>query len=105
MLAPLNRGEYADLAPAQIWARELDEGRYHCSVSTMYWILRENGQAGERRQQARHPANVKPELLATGPNQVWSWDVTRAAVAREGQVLPPVRDARCRRSKSYARST
>ncbi len=77
MLALLDREEYADLAPAQVWARELDEGRYHCSVSTMYRILREHGQAGERRRQARHPANAKPELAATGPNQVWSWDATR----------------------------
>ena len=77
MLALLDHAEYADLAPAQIWARELDEGRYHASVSTMYRILRENGQVGERRRQARHPANVKPELVASGPNQVWSWDVTR----------------------------
>ncbi len=77
MLALLNAEENADLAPAQLYARELDEGRYHCSVSTMYRILREHGQAGERRRQAGHPANVKPELVATGPNHVWSWDVTR----------------------------
>jgi transposase InsO family protein len=77
VLALLNRPQYADLPPAQIWARELDEGRYHCSISTMYRILRAAGQSGERRRQATHPAKVKPELLATGPSQVWSWDITR----------------------------
>lgn len=84
MLALLNRPEYADLAPAQVWARELDEGRYHCSISTMYRILREHGQSGERRRQSRHPANVKPELMATGPNHVWSWDVTRLRSPAKG---------------------
>jgi putative transposase len=85
VLALLNDQANADLAPAQIWARELDEGRYHCSISTMYRILRENNQVGERRRQARHPANVKPELQATGPNQVWSWDVTRLRSHTRGQ--------------------
>jgi transposase InsO family protein len=84
ILALLNKPEHADLAPAQVYARELDEGRYHCSVSTMYRILREHGQAGERRRQATHPANVKPELQATGPNQVWSWDVTRLRSPTKG---------------------
>jgi putative transposase len=84
VLALLNNPGYADLAPAQIWARELDEGRYHCSVSTMYRILREHGQAGERRRQAKHPSNVKPELQATGPNQVWSWDATRLRSTTKG---------------------
>ncbi len=77
MLGILNAPGYADLAPAQIWARELDEGRYHCSVATMYRILREARQSGERRRQATHPAKKKPELMADGPDQVWSWDVTR----------------------------
>jgi transposase InsO family protein len=84
VLALLNAAEHADLAPAQIWARELDSGRYHCSISTMYRILREHDQVGERRRQARHPANVKPELQATGPNQVWSWDVTRLRSGNKG---------------------
>jgi transposase InsO family protein len=73
----LNQPRYADLAPAQVWARELDEGRYWCSQSTMYRILREHGQAGERRAQARHPARRKPELIADAPNVVWSWDITK----------------------------
>jgi transposase InsO family protein len=73
----LNSPAYADLAPAQVWARELDEGRYWCSPSTMYRILRERGQVGDRRAQATHPARTKPELMADAPNIVWSWDITK----------------------------
>jgi transposase InsO family protein len=73
----LNSPQYADLAPAQVWARELDEGRWWCSESTMYRILRAAGQSGERRAQATHPARTKPELVAHTPNQVWSWDITK----------------------------
>ncbi|MEU2920051.1 IS3 family transposase [Streptomyces sp. NPDC007057] len=73
----MNRPEYADLAPAQIWARELDAGRYHCSERTMYRILKEAGQSGDRRRQATHPAKTVPELVATAPSQVFSWDITR----------------------------
>jgi putative transposase len=60
-----------------VWARELDEGRWWCSQSTMYRILRAAGQSGERRNQATHPARTKPELVADAPNQVWSWDITK----------------------------
>jgi putative transposase len=55
----------------------LDEGVYYCSIRTMYRILEQNGEVHERRQQLRHPAYQKPELLAEGPNQVWSWDITK----------------------------
>jgi putative transposase len=67
---------YADLAIPQVWARELDEGRYLCSMSTMYRIARAAGQVSERRRHATHPPRVRPELVARGPNQVWSWDIT-----------------------------
>ncbi|KAA2248900.1 IS3 family transposase [Solihabitans fulvus] len=73
----LNRPDYVNLAPAQVWARELDAGRYWCSESTMYRILRDAGQTGERRRQATHPPKVKPELMADAPSQVWSWDITK----------------------------
>jgi transposase InsO family protein len=73
----LNQPRYVDLAPAQVWARELDEGNWWCSPSTMYRILRAAGQNGERRRQATHPAHVKPELVADAPNRVWSWDITK----------------------------
>ena len=68
---------FADKAVAQVWATLLDEGVYLCSQSTMHRVLREHGGAGERRRQATHPARVRPELLATRPGQVWSWDITK----------------------------
>lgn len=69
--------EYVDLAPAEIFFRELDAGRYACSIRTMYRILKEKKAVGERRPQRRHVEYQKPELLATAPNQVWSLDITR----------------------------
>jgi putative transposase len=76
VLAVLNASGYADLAIPQVWARELDQGRYWCSMSTMYRIARAAGQSRERRRLATHPPRVRPELVATGPSQVWSWDIT-----------------------------
>jgi putative transposase len=75
----LNSERFCDLAPAQVWAILLDEGRYLCSESTMDRILRARHQDRERRRHARHPAHVKPELVADGANQVWSWDITKIA--------------------------
>ena len=72
----LNSDRFCDLAPRQVYGILLDEGAYHCSVSTMYRILNEHGEAKERRRQRVHPHYTRPELLATGPNQVWSWDIT-----------------------------
>ena len=69
--------EFCDLAPAQIWARLLDDGRYMCSIRTMYRIMAAAGETGERRRQRTHPARKRPELLATRPNEVWSWDITK----------------------------
>ena len=68
---------FADCAPPSIYATLLDEGIYLGSVRTMYRLLAADGQARERRNQLTHPAYFKPELLATGPNQVWSWDITK----------------------------
>ena len=73
----LNSERFQDLAPREIYAALLDEERYLCSISTMYRILAEHAEVRERRNQLRHPAYHKPELLATGPNQVWSWDITK----------------------------
>jgi putative transposase len=73
----LHAPRFADQAPAEIYATLLDEGVYYCSIRTMYRILEQNGEVHERRQQLRHPAYQKPELLAEGPNQVWSWDITK----------------------------
>lgn len=75
----LNSERFCDKAPAQVWATLLDEGTYLASISTMYRLLRERAQVKERRAQARRPASVKPELVATGPNEVWSWDITKLA--------------------------
>jgi putative transposase len=72
----LRSPRFADLAPAEIYATLLDEGIYHCSISTMYRILAENSEVRKRRRQLRHPAYTKPELLAVAPNQVWSWDIS-----------------------------
>ncbi len=66
-----------DKAPTEVYATLLDEGTYHCSVRTMYRILEDAGEVRERRDQARHPHYKAPELLATAPNQVWSWDITK----------------------------
>ena len=68
---------FADQAPAEIYASLLDEGVYHCSIRTMYRVLGQNDEIRERRKQLRHPVYQKPELLAEGPNQVWSWDITK----------------------------
>jgi transposase InsO family protein len=73
----LRMPHFVDLAPAEIYARLLDQGTYHCSIRTMYRILNENGEVRDRRRQARHPVYTKPELLADSPNQVWSWDITK----------------------------
>lgn len=77
VLGTLTSDRFVDLAPLQIYAQLLDEGVYLCSVSTMYRVLAENGQVRERRRLARHPAKVCPELVATAPRQVYSWDITK----------------------------
>jgi putative transposase len=77
VLAVLRHDDFVDKAPAQVWATLLDEGQYLCSEATMYRLLRQHGEVRERRAQATHPAKVKPELVATAPGQVWSWDITK----------------------------
>jgi putative transposase len=77
VLGVLNAKRFADVAPPEAYATLLGEGTYHCSTRTMYRVLERHGQLRERRDQLRHPPATKPELLATGPNQVWSWDITK----------------------------
>ncbi len=77
VLALLHEQRFVDLAPAEVYASLLDEGRFVCSLRTMHRILAANRQVRERRNVLRHPEHKKPELLATGPNQVWSWDITK----------------------------
>ncbi len=73
----LNSQRFQDSAPRQVYATLLDEGQYLCSWRTMYRILDANDEVRERRNQLRHPNYVKPELLATKPNELWSWDITK----------------------------
>ena len=80
----LNSERFQDLAPREVYAELLDQERYLCSISTMYRILAQHPQVRERRNQLRHPAYHKPELLATGPNQVWSWDITKLRSPSKG---------------------
>jgi putative transposase len=77
ILDVLHSERFVDLAPAEVWAILLDEGIYLGSQSTFYRLLRQAGETRERRRQASHPAAVKPELAASGPNQVYSWDITK----------------------------
>ncbi len=72
----LHSPRFVNRAPATIMATLLDEGQYLCSVRTMYRILGSLDEIRERRAIARRPAYKKPELLATAPNQVWSWDIS-----------------------------
>ena len=76
--AVLNSERFCDSSPRQVYATLLDEeGVYLCHWRTMYRVLGEHDEVRERRRQRRHPKRVKPELRATGPNQVWSWDITQ----------------------------
>lgn len=77
VLGVLHCERFVDRSPAQVWATLLDEGRYLCSERTMYRLLAERGEVRERRDQLAHPAYSKPELLATQPNELWSWDITK----------------------------
>ena len=81
VLDVLNSKPFADKPPAEVFATLLGEQTYLCSVRTMYRVLASAKQVRERRNQLRHPAYKKPELLATGPNQVWSWDITKLKAA------------------------
>ena len=87
VLETLNVDAYADLAPAQVHAKLLDAGIYLASPRTMYRILAAEDQVGERRNLRRHPHHAKPELVATAPNQVWSWDITKLLTVAKGCYL------------------
>jgi putative transposase len=77
VLDVLHSEPFADKAPAEIYATLLDQKRYLCSIRTMYRILEDQQEVRERRDQLRRPNYPKPQLVATGPNQVWSWDITK----------------------------
>jgi putative transposase len=77
VLEVLHGDRFVDRPPTEVYASLLDEGRYLCSIRTMYRILAGAAEVRERRDQLRHPNYKAPELIATGPNQVWSWDITK----------------------------
>jgi len=89
VLAVLHSERFADHAPAEVYATLLDEGPYHCSPRPRSRVLAAAAEVRERRNQLRHPAYQKPERLATGPNQVSSWAITK--------LLGPVKWASCYR--------
>src|SRR6476659_8301373 len=93
ILAVLDAPRFVDLPPMQIWTMLLDEGTYLCSISTLYRILADHAQLVERRRIARHPARTVPELVATGPGQVYTWDITKLAGPAKG-ILRRLRDDR-----------
>jgi putative transposase len=77
VLDVLHGERFVDQSPAEVYATLLEEQTYLCSPRTMYRLLADAGEVRERRDQARHPAYTKPELVATRPNQIWSWDITK----------------------------
>jgi len=77
VLAHLHGERFQDRSPAAVYATLLDEGEYLCSIRSMYRLLERRGESRERRDQLTHPPYQKPELLATAPNQLWSWDITK----------------------------
>jgi putative transposase len=77
VLEVLHEPRFVDKAPTEVYATLLDEGRYLCSVRTMYRILAEDDEVRERRNVLRHANHPRPELLATRPNELWSWDITK----------------------------
>jgi putative transposase len=85
LLEVLRSARFCDLAPAQVWAILIDEGRYLGSISTMYRVLRGVGEIRERRAQAAHPSRARPELMADRPNLCWSWDITKLRGPDKGQ--------------------
>lgn len=77
VLSVLHSERFQDAAPHQVYATLLDEGVYHCSIRTMYRLLAQHNEVRERRNITWRKNNTRPELLAKGPNQVWSWDITK----------------------------
>ena len=87
VLDALHSERFGNRAPTEVYATLLDEGVYLASPRTMYRILAGNREVRERRNQLRHPMYAKPELLATGPNQVWTWDITKLLGRRSGRTI------------------
>ena len=77
ILAVLNHPRFCDMTPREVWATLADEGQVPCSIRTMYRILEKEKAVRDRRNCAKHKNHLKPVLRATGPNQVWAWDITK----------------------------
>lgn len=88
VLETLHEERFMDRAPAAVYATLLEEGRYLCSIRTMYRVLKAAGEVNERRPQRRHPHREPPQLMATSPNQVWTWDITRLPGPRKWTSFP-----------------
>lgn len=84
VLDVLHEERFVDLAPPQVYAELLEEGRFLCSIRSMYRYLEAAREVKERREIRRHPPAVKPRLVATAPNQVWTWDITKLAGPTKG---------------------
>jgi len=84
VLEILHSDRFVDTAPAAVYATLLDEGRFLASERTMYRLLDQAGESGDRRHQRVHPVYQKPELLATAPNHIWSWDMTKLKGPQKG---------------------
>jgi putative transposase len=95
VLACLHEERFQDCSPAQVYAALLDEGRFHCSIRTMYRLLETHGESRERRDQLTHPPYQKPELLATQSNQLWSWDITKLRGPVKWTAYPALRHPGC----------
>jgi len=98
VLASLNSERFMDCSVAEVYATLLDEGTYLCSMRTMYRLLATDGETQDRRQQRQHPTYTKPELLATAPNQLWSWDITKLRSHQKWtyfQLYPTFRPLKC----------
>lgn len=88
VLDTLHEDRFVDQAPAAVYATLLEEDRYLCSTRTMYRVLKAAGEVRERRRQRRHPHREPPQLVATAPNQVWTWDITRLPGPRKWTTFP-----------------
>lgn len=87
VMVTLNSEQFVDQPPKEVYQRLLESGQYLCSVSTMYRLQRERGESGERRQQRAAQHHAIPRLLATSPNEVWTWDITKLPLIRRGVYL------------------
>ncbi len=88
VLDTLREDRFVDRPPAAVYATLLEEGRYLCSIRTMYRVLHDADEVIERRRQRRHPHREPPRLMATAPNQVWTWDITRLPGPRQWVTYP-----------------